>query len=80
MIICEDFCSVQFSHSVVSDSCDLMDCSTPGFPVHHNSWILLKLMSIELVMPSSHLILCRPLPLLPQFLPASVFSVSQLFA
>ena len=39
-----------------------------------------KLMSIELVMPSSHLILCRPLPLLPQFLPASVFSVSQLFA
>ena len=25
----------QFSHSVVSDSCDPMDCSTPGFPVHH---------------------------------------------
>ena len=30
-----------------------------------NSWSLLKLMSIELVMPSSHLILCRPLLLLP---------------
>ena len=29
------FSSVQFIHSIVSDSCDLMDCSTPGFPVHH---------------------------------------------
>ena len=27
--------SVQFSHSVVSDFCDPMDYSTPGFPVHH---------------------------------------------
>ena len=27
--------SVQFSHLVVSDSCDPMDCSTPGLPVHH---------------------------------------------
>ena len=27
--------SVQFSHSVVPDSCDSMDCNTPGFPVHH---------------------------------------------
>ena len=26
--------SVRFSHSVVSDSCDPMDCSTPGFTVH----------------------------------------------
>ena len=30
-----------------------------------NYWSLLKLMSIELVMPSNHLILCRPLLLLP---------------
>ena len=30
-----------------------------------NFWSLLKLMSIELVMPSNHLILCRPLLLLP---------------
>ena len=30
-----------------------------------NSWRLLKLMSIESVMPYNHLILCRPLPLLP---------------
>ena len=29
------FSSVQFSHSVMSDSCDPMDCNTPGFPVHH---------------------------------------------
>ena len=41
--------------------CDLMDCSMPGFPVHHHSHSLFKLMSIELVMPSNHLILCHPL-------------------
>ena len=29
------FGSVQFGHSVVSNFCDLMDCSTLGFPVHH---------------------------------------------
>ena len=41
----------------------------------------LKLTSIELVMPSSQLILCRPLLLLPQSLPASEsFPMSQLFA
>ena len=40
-----------------------------------------KLMSIESVMPSSHLILCHPLLLLPQSLPASEsFPVNQLFA
>ena len=41
----------------------------------NNSWSLLKLMSIELLMPSNHLILCRPLLLLPSFLPSfRVFS------
>ena len=40
-----------------------------------NSWSLLKLMPIELVMPSNHLILCRPLPLLPSIFPSiRVFS------
>ena len=40
-----------------------------------NSWSLLKLMSIELVMPSSHLILCRPLLLRPSIFPSiRVFS------
>ena len=42
-----------------------MDCSTPGFPVHTNSRSPPKPMSIESVMPSNHLILCRPLLLLP---------------
>ena len=43
--------------------CKPMDCSTPGFPVHHQLLELTpKLMSIESVMPSNHLILCRPLP------------------
>ena len=40
-----------------------------------NSWSLLKLMSIESVMPSNHLILCRPLLLLPSIFPSiGVFS------
>ena len=39
------------------------------------SWSLLKLMSIELVIPSNHLILCRPLLLLPSIFPSiKVFS------
>ena len=41
-----------------------------------NSWSLLKLMSIELVMPSDHLILCHPLLLLPSIFPSiMVFSI-----
>ena len=47
-----------------------MDCSTPGLPVHHQSRSLLKLMSTELVMPSNHLILCRPLLLPPSVSPS----------
>ena len=38
-----------------------------------NSWSLLKLMSIVLVMPSNHLILCHPLLLLPSILPSMGF-------
>ena len=46
-----------------------------------NSWGLPKLMSIESVMPSKHLILCCPPLLLPQSFPASgSFPMSQLFA
>ena len=53
--------------------CDPMDCSTPGFSVHHQL-LELKLMSIKSVMPSNHLILCRPL-LLPSIFPSiRVFS------
>ena len=48
-----------------------MDSSTPGFPVHHQlSQSLLKLMSIESVMPSNCLILCHPLLLLPSIFPS----------
>ena len=55
--------------------CDPMDCSTPGLPVHHQSQSLLKLMSIESVMPSNHLILCHPLLLLTSIFPSiRVFS------
>ena len=49
--------------------CDTTDCSMPGFPVHH-SQSLLKLMSIESVMTSNHLILCHPLLLLPSIFPS----------
>ena len=45
--------------------CDLMNYSTPAFLSITNSWSSPKLMSIESVMSSSHLILCRPLLLLP---------------
>ena len=46
-----------------------------------NSWSLLKLMSIELVMPSNHPILCHPLSLPPSIFPSiRVFSMSQFFA
>ena len=45
--------------------CDRKNCITPGLPVHHHSRSSLRLTSIESVMPSSHLILCRPLLLLP---------------
>ena len=51
-----------------------MNCSMPGFPVFTISRSLLKLMSIELVMPSNHFIFCRPL-LLPSIFPSiRVFS------
>ena len=48
---------------------DPMDCSMPGLPVHHHSQSLLKLMSIESVMPSNHHILSRPLLLPPSTFP-----------
>ena len=62
--------SVQFSRSVVSD-CNLLHHSTSIT----NSWSLLKLTSIESVMPSNHLILCRPL-----LLPPSVFPSIRVFS
>ena len=47
----------------------------PSFPVHHQLPELSQLMSIEFVMPSNHLIPCRPLLLLPSLFPSlRVFS------
>ena len=55
--------------------CCPMNCSTPGFPVLHHLLEFLKLMSIELVMPSNYLILCQLLSLLPLIFPSiKVFS------
>ena len=62
--------SVPFTHSFVSDS-----FATPWTDVHQaslsitNSWSLLKVMSIDSVMPCNHLILCHPLSLLPSIFP-----------
>ena len=53
-----------------------MTCSPPGFPVLHYLWSLLRLMSMEAVMPSNHLILYRPLLLLTLNFPSiRVFSM-----
>ena len=65
----------QFSHSVMSDSLRPHEsqharppCPSPAPGVH-------RLMSFDLVLPSSHLILCRPLLLLPSIFPSiRVFS------
>ena len=64
--------SVEFSSVAQScpTLCDPMGCRMPGFPVHHQLRSLLKLMSIKLVMPSNHLILCHPLLLLPPVFPS----------
>ena len=66
--------SVQFSSitQLRPILCNPMNCSTPGLPVHHQ---LPESMSIVLVMPSNHLILCHPLFLLPSIFPSiRVFS------
>ena len=55
-------------------SMPVFPCSMPGFPVHTHSRSLLKLMSIELVVPSNYLILCCPL------LPPSVFPSIRVFS
>ena len=70
-------CTYQFSSVAQScpTLCNPMDCSTPGLPVHHQVPELFKLVSIESVMPSNHLILCHPLLLLPSIFPSiRVFS------
>ena len=73
--------SVQFSRSVVSHSATPWTVARQASLSITNSRSLLKLMSIESVMPSSHLILCRPLSSFLQSLTASgSFPMSQIFA
>ena len=58
-----------------STLCNPMDCSTQASLSFTISWSLLKLMSIESVMPSNHLLHCHPLLLLPSVFPSiRVFS------
>ena len=56
--------SIQFSSvsPLCLTLCNPMNCSTPGLPAHHQL--------PESVMPSSHLILCRPLLLPPSIFPS----------
>ena len=72
-----NYITVQFSSVTQSwlTLCDPTDCSMPGLPVHHQPGSLLKLMSIESVMPSNYLILCHPL-----LLPPSIFSSIRVFS
>ena len=64
-----------FSRSVMSNYLDSMNCSMPGSLSFTMSQSLLKLVSIESVMPSNHPILCHLLLLLPSTFPSiRVFS------
>ena len=60
--------SVQYNHSVASDSLQHHGLSMPGFPVHHQLLEPTQTLSIKLVMPSNYLILCHSL-----HLPLSIF-------
>ena len=70
--------SIQSASSVTQSCptlCDPMDCSTPGFPVYHQLPELTQTHTIQSALPSSHLILCRPLLLPPSIFPSiRVFS------
>ena len=77
----DSVCLVQFSCSVMSDFATPWTAACQASLSNTNSWNLLKLMSIESVMPSNHLILCCPLLLLSSIFPTSeFFPMSQFFA
>ena len=72
--------SVQFSHSVMPDSVTWWTAACQASLCITNSWSLLTLVSIESVMPSNRLILCRPLFFLPSIFPnLRVFSNESFF-
>ena len=64
--------SIQFSSvaQLCPTLCDPMNRSTPGLPVHYQLPEFIQTHMIESVMPSSHLILCHPLLLLPPIPPS----------
>ena len=66
---------IQFSCSIMPDSLQPHGLQDARLSCLSNSWSLLKLMSIESVMPSNRLILCHPLVLLP-----SIFSTIKVFS
>ena len=71
------FSSIQFSSAaqLCLTLCDAMNCSMPVSLSITDCWSLPKPMSIDLVMSSNHLILCRPILLLPSIFPSiRVFS------
>ena len=70
---------LQHNFSSVAQSCltlcDPVNHSTPGLPVHHQLPESTQTQPIKLMMPSNHLIFCRPLFLLPSIFPSiRVFS------
>ena len=69
-VVSVQFSSVRFSCSAVSDSATPWIAARQASLSITNSQSLLKLMSIESVMPSSHLILCHPLLLLCSIIPS----------
>ena len=71
---CSCYCSVGKSYPTL---CDPTDCTVPGFPVPHYLPEFAQTTFIESVMPSNHLILCRPRLLLPSIFPTkeSVLSI-----
>ena len=73
--VCPLYLYVQFSCSVISDSSTSWTAAHQASLSITNSQSLLKLMCIVSVMPSNHLILCRPILLLPSIFPSiQVFS------
>ena len=84
MLICAKYYKLITSLSSVQSLSHVQFFATPWTAVHQaslsipSSWSLPKLMSIELVMPSNHLILCRPLLLLPSIFPSIRVFTNQL--
>ena len=68
-------CSLLVVAQLYPTLCKPLDCSTPGFTSFTISRSLLRLTSIELVMPSNNLVLCHPLSLL-----ASTFHIFRVFS